>query len=128
MRKIIWIDLKSSRFVIVFISKTHVILFLKIKFHKKKKKIDRIMVTSVKRKKKSQEKEQKSKIIKVDPIERLRKLISANYFVTFDNCSTGELISVQKFIQETHLVHLQHLHYNKKLPTNLVLVHQELCE
>ena len=58
------------------------------------------MVTSVKRKKKSQEKEQKSKIIKMDPIERLRKLISANYFVTFDNCSTGELISVQKFIQE----------------------------
>ena len=59
------------------------------------------MVTSVKRKKKSQEKEQqKSKIIKIDPMERLGKLISANYFVTFNNCSTGELISFQKFMQE----------------------------
>ena len=57
------------------------------------------MVTSVKRKKKCQEKEQ-SKIIKLDPMERLGKLISANYFVTFDNTSTGELISVQKFMQD----------------------------
>ena len=72
------------------------------------------MVTSVKRKKKSQEKEQKSKIIKIDPIERLRKLISANYFVTFDNCSTGELISFQKFMQE----HLgpNHLFFDGRSP------------
>ena len=37
-------------------------------------------------------------------------------------------ILVQKFIQETHLVHLQHLHYNKLHLVNLGLVLHVLCK
>ena len=57
------------------------------------------MVTSTKRKKKSQ-KQEKVKKPKIDPLQKLQQIVASNYFVTVGNCSDAELINVQKFMKD----------------------------